>query len=143
MGPANSLAGRDIGQDFSRKDGWSMYHGSSVPGFPAHPHRGFETVTIVRKGLIDHADSLGAKARFGRGVVHSEMFPLLDQSAPNPLELFQIWLNLPARMEYLTNAGRPGSLVKPPTGHSTGTDRENCSDQAGEHQLAGGVPLSG
>ncbi|MEO5660785.1 MAG: pirin family protein [Polaromonas sp.] len=107
MGPAASLAGRDLGQDFSRKDGWSMYHGSSVPGFPGHPHRGFETVTIVRKGLIDHADSLGATARFGRGdvqwltagqgVVHSEMFPLLDQNGPNPLELFQIWLNLPAR----------------------------------------------
>ena len=106
MGPAASLAGRDMGQDFSRKDGWSMYHGSAVPGFPAHPHRGFETVTIARKGLIDHADSLGAMARFGRGdvqwltagqgVVHSEMFPLLDPSAPNPLELFQIWLNLPA-----------------------------------------------
>src|SRR5205085_1996887 len=65
LGPAVSLAGRDIGQDFSRKDGWSMYHGDSVPGFPAHPHRGFETVTIVRKGLIDHSDSLGATARFG------------------------------------------------------------------------------
>ena len=107
MGPAVSLAGRDIGQDFSRKDGWSMYHGENIPGFPPHPHRGFETVTIVRKGLIDHADSLGATARFGqgdvqwltagRGIVHSEMFPLLDQAAPNPLELFQIWLNLPAR----------------------------------------------
>ncbi|QDL39476.1 pirin family protein [Rhodoferax sediminis] len=107
MGPDASLAGRDIGQDFSRKDGWSMYHGSTVPGFPPHPHRGFETVTIVRKGLIDHSDSLGATARFGRGdvqwltagrgVVHSEMFPLLEQEQPNPLELFQIWLNLPAR----------------------------------------------
>jgi len=106
MGPAASLAGRDIGQDFGRQDGWSMYHGSTVPGFPAHPHRGFETVTIVRKGLIDHSDSLGATARFGQGdvqwltagqgVVHSEMFPLLEQDAPNPLELFQIWLNLPA-----------------------------------------------
>jgi len=106
MGPAASLAGRDIGQDFSRRDGWSMYHGSAVPGFPAHPHRGFETVTVVRQGLIDHADSLGAAARFGagdvqwltagRGVVHSEMFALLDEQAPNPLELFQIWLNLPA-----------------------------------------------
>lgn len=107
MGPKASLAGRDMGQDFSRKDGWSMYHGSTVPGFPAHPHRGFETVTIVRRGLIDHSDSLGATARFGRGdvqwltagkgVVHSEMFPLLDELGPNPLELFQIWLNLPAR----------------------------------------------
>ena len=107
MGPAVSMAGREIGQDFSRKDGWSMYHGESVPGFPAHPHRGFETVTIVRKGLIDHSDSLGATARFGqgdvqwltagRGVVHAEMFPLLDADQPNPLELFQIWLNLPAR----------------------------------------------
>jgi len=106
MGPAAALAGRDIGQDFSRKDGWSMYHGQSVPGFPAHPHRGFETVTIVRKGLIDHSDSLGATARFGQGdvqwltagqgIVHAEMFPLLDQEAGNPLELFQIWLNLPA-----------------------------------------------
>jgi redox-sensitive bicupin YhaK (pirin superfamily) len=108
MGPAVSLAGRDIGQDFSRKDGWSMYHGDSVPGFPAHPHRGFETVTIVRKGLIDHSDSLGATARFGggdvqwvtagRGIVHSEMFPLLKTDGEdNPLELFQIWLNLPQR----------------------------------------------
>ncbi|RYX94068.1 MAG: pirin family protein [Comamonadaceae bacterium] len=107
MAPAASLSGRDIGQDFSRKDGWSMYHGDTVPGFPAHPHRGFETVTVVRKGLIDHSDSLGATARFGQGdaqwltagggVVHSEMFPLLDTGAPNPLELFQIWLNLPAR----------------------------------------------
>jgi len=106
LGPDAPLAGRDLGQDFSRKDGWSMYHGTAVPGFPAHPHRGFETVTIVRRGLIDHSDSLGAAARYGggdvqwltagNGVVHAEMFPLLDRAAPNPVELFQIWLNLPA-----------------------------------------------
>ncbi len=105
LGPAASLSGRDLGQDFAGKDGWRMYHGQVVPGFPQHPHRGFETVTIVRRGLIDHADSLGAAARFGAGdvqwltagsgIVHSEMFPLLSRETPNPVELFQIWLNLP------------------------------------------------
>ncbi|NLA37520.1 MAG: pirin family protein [Actinobacteria bacterium] len=106
MAPRASLAGRPIGSDFSNLDGWSMYHGDSVPGFPQHPHRGFETVTYVRSGLIDHSDSMGAAARFGRGdvqwmtagrgVVHSEMFPLVNDDAPNPTELFQIWVNLPA-----------------------------------------------
>jgi hypothetical protein len=106
LGPATSLAGRNLGQDFAGKDGWRMYHGVQVPGFPAHPHRGFETVTILRKGVIDHSDSLGATARFGAGdvqwltagagIVHSEMFPLLSREQENPLELFQIWLNLPS-----------------------------------------------
>ncbi len=106
MGPAASLAGRRLGMDFDGIDGWRMYHGQTIPGFPQHPHRGFETVTVVRKGLVDHADSLGATARYGqgdtqwltagRGIVHSEMFPLLKTDESNPLELFQIWLNLPA-----------------------------------------------
>jgi redox-sensitive bicupin YhaK (pirin superfamily) len=106
MGPAATLAGRHLGEDFEGKDGWRMYHGQVVPGFPQHPHRGFETVTIVRRGFVDHSDSLGAAARFGAGdvqwltagggIVHAEMFPLLDREGPNPLELFQIWLNLPA-----------------------------------------------
>ncbi len=106
FGPQGSLAGRSIGNDFEAVDGWRMYHGSTVPGFPEHPHRGFETITFARKGFIDHSDSLGAAARFGRGdvqwmtagsgVVHSEMFPLLSPDGPNTVELFQIWMNLPA-----------------------------------------------
>jgi redox-sensitive bicupin YhaK (pirin superfamily) len=105
FGPQASLAGRNLGNDFTVKDGFRMYHGEVVPGFPQHPHRGFETVTLARRGYIDHSDSLGAAARFGKGdaqwltagggIVHSEMFPLLDQNGPNPVELFQIWLNLP------------------------------------------------
>jgi quercetin 2,3-dioxygenase len=100
------LRGRNIGMDFQLRDGWRMYHGDVVPGFPRHPHRGFETITVARRGHIDHSDSLGATARFGhgdvqwmtagRGIVHAEMFPLLHDDQPNPGELFQIWLNLPA-----------------------------------------------
>ncbi|MBN2175928.1 MAG: pirin family protein [Bacteroidales bacterium] len=105
MGPTASLAGRNLGNDFTVKDGWRMYHGEKVPGFPMHPHRGFETVTIVLKGFIDHSDSAGAAGRYGNGDVqwmtagkglqHAEMFPLLKKDEDNPLELFQIWLNLP------------------------------------------------
>ncbi len=139
FGPCAPLVGRNLGMDFSGRDGWSMYHGSQVPGFPQHPHRGFETISFMRKGFMDHSDSLGAAARFGRGdvqwmtagsgIVHAEMFPLLKRDEHNETELFQIWINLPAtdkmvpphfsmlwnheipQHTFLDDAGRPTSVT--------------------------------
>ncbi|MFT7326261.1 MAG: redox-sensitive bicupin YhaK (pirin superfamily), partial [Ilumatobacter sp.] len=92
--PDASLNSRNIGQDFDGIDGWNMYHGKNVPGFPQHPHRGFETITYVRTGVCDHSDSMGATARFGsgdtqwmtagKGIVHCEMFPMLNRDEKNP-----------------------------------------------------------
>ena len=106
MGPNASLAARDIGMDFAGADGWRMYHGSIVPGFPSAP------ASRLRDGDV-RAPRLHRPLRFarrngalwsrrravadrGRGDRACEMFPLLDRDGPNPCELFQIWLNLPA-----------------------------------------------
>jgi redox-sensitive bicupin YhaK (pirin superfamily) len=73
------------------------------PGFPFHPHRGIETVTFVRKGEVDHHDSLGHRGSIGAGdiqwmtsgsgILHEEM----PQVKPEGIAGLQLWLNLPAR----------------------------------------------
>ncbi len=75
-----------------------MYHGMKAPGCTKHPHCGFETITIVRKGVVDHVDSAGGQGRFGNGDVqwvtagggieYSEMFPLVNKDETNTMELF-------------------------------------------------------
>ena len=100
------LRGRNIGMDFAGKDGWNMYHGDKVPGFPQHPHRGFETITIARRGFIDHSDSLGAAARFGEGdvqwmtagggILHDEFHSQNFTERGGVMEMAQLWVNLPA-----------------------------------------------
>jgi redox-sensitive bicupin YhaK (pirin superfamily) len=72
-------------------------------GFPYHPHRGIETVTFVRKGEIQHRDSLGHHGRIGggdiqwmtsgSGILHEEM----PQVRPEGIGGLQLWLNVPAR----------------------------------------------
>ena len=74
----------------------------SIAGFPAHPHRGFETVTYMLAGQMRHEDSTGHGGVIGpggvqwmtagRGIVHSEM----PEQTDGLLHGFQLWLNLPA-----------------------------------------------
>ena len=85
--------------DAFRSDDPSEYIG----GFPAHPHRGFETVTYLLAGRIRHRDSAGNEGQLragdvqwmtaARGIVHSEM----PEQENGLMQGFQLWLNLPAR----------------------------------------------
>lgn len=76
-------------------------------GAPDHPHRGFETVTYVLEGEMEHEDSAGHRGRLGagdvqwmtagRGIVHSEMPSPAMRQRGDRMHGFQIWVNLPSR----------------------------------------------
>ena len=76
-----------------------------MAGFPDHPHRGFETVTIMFEGLVRHRDSVGNEGVLGpgdiqwmtagRGIIHSEMPEMVE----GRLRGFQLWVNLPAALK--------------------------------------------
>jgi quercetin 2,3-dioxygenase len=78
---------------------------SWIAGFPDHPHRGFETVTIMLEGRVRHGDSVGNSGVIeagdvqwmtaGRGIIHSEM----PERADGRLRGFQLWVNLPGRLK--------------------------------------------
>jgi redox-sensitive bicupin YhaK (pirin superfamily) len=80
---------------------------SWIAGFPEHPHRGFETVTIMLDGRVKHADSVGNRGVIeagdvqwmtaGSGIIHSEM----PERAEGRLRGFQLWVNLPARLKMI------------------------------------------
>ena len=86
-----------------------------LAGFPAHPHRGFETVTYMLDGHMQHKDNHGNTGDLGpgdvqwmsaaRGIVHSEM----PQQSEGRMRGFQLWLNLPAK-EKMKRGVLPGHL---------------------------------
>ncbi len=79
--------------------------GDYIAGFPDHPHRGFETVTYMLAGRMEHRDHRGNRGNLvagsvqwmtaGRGIVHSEM----PQQEDGLMWGFQLWVNLPSRLK--------------------------------------------
>ena len=83
-------------------------HNRGLP-FGPHPHRGFETVTFILDGMLTHQDSAGHQSVIraggvqwmtaGRGIIHAEVSPPAFLRAGGPLEILQLWVNLPARLK--------------------------------------------
>lgn len=77
--------------------------------FGPHPHRGFETVTFILQGNLAHRDTGGGESvveaggvqwmTAGRGLIHAELSPESFKREGGPLEILQLWVNLPARIK--------------------------------------------
>lgn len=77
-----------------------------IAGFPEHPHRGFQTVTYMLEGKMEHQDSVGNRGvietggaqwmNAGRGIIHSEM----PKQNDGRLRGFQLWVNLPSAEKF-------------------------------------------
>lgn len=88
-------------------------HNHGLP-FGPHPHRGFETVTFILEGELAHQDSGGHESVIraggvqwmtaGRGLVHAEVSPEAFRRSGGPLEILQLWVNLPARLKMVAPA---------------------------------------
>jgi len=116
------------------------HHGPQVypPGnrglpFGPHPHRGFETVTLILAGELEHLDSAGHRSVItaggvqwmtaGRGLIHSELSPEEFRRRGGPLEILQLWVNLPARLKMAPPAYvglQRGSIPSLPTADGRG-----------------------
>ncbi|KQQ86882.1 pirin family protein [Massilia sp. Leaf139] len=83
-------------------------HNRGLP-FGPHPHRGFETVTFILEGMLTHKDSAGHESIIraggvqwmtaGSGLIHAEISPREFLETGGPLEILQLWVNLPPHLK--------------------------------------------
>ncbi|MFZ3287847.1 MAG: pirin family protein, partial [Telluria sp.] len=83
-------------------------HNAGLP-FGPHPHRGFDTVTFILDGMLTRRDSAGYASTIhaggvqsmtaGRGIIHAELSPARFRERGGPLEILQLWVNLPGRLK--------------------------------------------
>lgn len=103
--PKEEVDRKDLGNDYYKLFGYRLYTSKMTPGFQLHSHWGYETITLVPQGYVDHFDSLGNQGRYGYGDMqwitaggryhHCEMYPLVHQDRKNPQLVTQIMINLP------------------------------------------------
>ncbi|HEY3666966.1 MAG TPA: pirin family protein [Polyangiaceae bacterium] len=105
------------------------YRPGEALGAPDHPHRGFETVSYILSGELEHEDSAGHKGVLrggdvqwmtaGAGIVHSEMPARSLQEAGGTVHGFQVWVNLPAKLKMTRPRYQEVASAKIPTAESS------------------------